>query len=213
MDIWGYTPFTIKAFAMEKDQSLEENKVYTLPRYESFNQMHIIGDSVLIYSAIPDEFAIKRISMDTFEKTGEIRFRTDSHPETFFYRDRGIMAANDSFIVYAYLFRKQIDIYSARTLRLLHRLVDDNAPVNIRTGDFEHTTYYYTNVVAGKDRFYAMCEEGNGTSYMEVFDYEGNPIARYRTDPVPVLFDVDERNRCIYGYSYEREDCFLKFNL
>lgn len=67
---------------------------YRLPRYESFNQMHILHDSILVYSAIPGEFALKKISLNQGEETGRIGLETEEHGESFFYESRGILAAN-----------------------------------------------------------------------------------------------------------------------
>lgn len=212
MYIWGYTPFNIRSFAFGKKQQLELKDNYYLQNYESFNQMHVIKDSILIYSAIPDEFAIKKINMKTLKEIGKIHIQTDDHPETFFYKNRGILAANDSFIVYAYLFKKQIDIYSVDKLELLYKLFDNEAPINIQIGDFKNTTYYYTHLVAGKDYFYALCKGNKNDYHMEVFDYKGKSISKYQFDLSPFLFDIDEVNHCIYGYNNKYEDYFLKYN-
>lgn len=61
--IWGYDPTTIKRFSLEEHGELKFKDKYTLDSYESFNQMHISKDSILIYSAIPSEFAIKKVSL------------------------------------------------------------------------------------------------------------------------------------------------------
>lgn len=212
MYIWGYTPFNIRSFAFGKEQqpALKEN--YHLKNYESFNQMHIIKDSILIYSAIPDEFAIKKINLRSQQEIGKVSIQPDDHQESYFYKNKGILSANDSFIVYAYSFKKQIDIYSVDKLELLLRLTDQNAPVNIQIGDFQNTTYYYMNIVAGNEYFYALCKGNNNDYYMEVFDYKGNSVVRYQFDIVPYLFDIDETNHCIYGFNNEHEDYFLKYS-
>ncbi len=80
-------------------------------------------------------------------------------------------------------------------------------------------TKYYWNLYAGKDYFYALYGGSNNSenvknSALEVFDYDGNPIAKYKFDTVPYLFVVDEAKNIIYGYNHdEAPDHLLKFTM
>lgn len=210
--IWGYTPLTIKRFSIGEGGALCLQKTYTLPHYESFNQMHLLQDSILIYSAIPNDFAIKKLNLNQGKETGKIEFETEDHQETFFYKERGILAANEQYIVYAYFFKKQIDIYDAATLQLHKRLREGDEEPAIRLGDLEGNAHYYVNVVAGEKQFYALCREKDSYA-LEVFDYEGRPVAKYRFDVVPSLFDIDEEAGVLYGYNEAWEDYFLRYKL
>lgn len=209
--IWGYTPFTIKRFSLPSGNAPTFIRDYRLPRHESFNQMHILHDSILVYSAIPGEFALKKISLNQGEETGRIELETEEHGESFFYESRGILAANGRYIVYAYCLKKQIDIYDASTLRLHVRLKDSNAKTLIHPGDFENTRYYYAHVIAGQEYIYALCNDLKDGYALEVFDYEGRSVARYTFDIAPSLFDIDEKQGIIYGYNDELEDFFLTY--
>ena len=210
--IWGYSPLTIKRFSVNKDGKLYFRKKYTLPYYESFNQMHILHDSIFTYSSIPSEFAIKELNLNQGEEINKIRFETEGHGETYFYKERGFMSANEKYIVYVYFYKKQIDIYDAKTLKLHKRLKNDQKEPAIRIGDFEGNEHFYVNIVAGEERIYALCHEKDDYA-LEVFDYDGNPITKYKFDIVPFLFDIDERENILYGYNEEWEDYFLKCKL
>lgn len=210
--IWGNTPLSIKCFSVDETGKLSLQKKYAMPYYESFNQMHIFHDSILVYSAIPNDFAIKKINLNRGEEIGKIEFETEDHKETFFYRERGIMTASENYIVYAYFYKKQIDIYDIETMNLYKRLKDKEEEPIVRVGDFEGNTHYYVNVLAGKERIYALCREKDDY-VLEVFDYEGTTLIKYKFDIVPFLFDVDEQNGILYGYNEEWEDYFLRYRL
>ncbi len=212
--VWGYTPFTIRCFDVSLPDSVRWSRDWELSAYESFNQMHILGDTALVYSDIPGDFALKKLDLRSGEELGRITFETETHPETYYYANRGLLAAGDSCLVYAYLFKKQIDLYDAKTLQLRKRLRDADAVPQIRVGDAENTLTCYVNVVAGRKAFYALCQDGQGGYALEVFDYEGKSLARYTFDgPAPLLFDVDEDAGVLYGYNPDTDDCFLKYNL
>lgn len=211
--IWGYNPLTVKCFTLSNEQTLSFSHEYVLPFYESFNQMHIIKDSILIYSAIPSEFAIKKIDLKNSKELGEIKIKKDDHNDSFFYKNRGILAANDSLIIYAYIYKKQIDFYNVSDLKLKKKLIGGDVNPDIRIGDFDNNVNYYINIVAGKKYFYALCQGENKDYALEVFDYEGCSIAKYRFDVVPYLFDVDETDNCIYGFNYEQEDYLYKYRM
>lgn len=210
--VWGYTPFTIKEFVVDSTL-IQLKKRLTLPVHENFNQMHIVRDSLLLYSAIPSEFAIKKLNLNSQKECGRIEFERDDHRESFFYTDRGIMAANDNFIVYAYCYKKQIDIYRVEDMKLHLRLTDKSVKPEIRIGDFEHTRQYYVNVIATSRYIYALLNGKDGSLSMEVLDFEGQPVAKYDFTIAPFLFDVDEVNGYMYGYNENYEDYLLRYKI
>ncbi|MBS6239569.1 MAG: hypothetical protein KH897_14675 [Bacteroides sp.] len=211
--IWGYNPLVIKSFILGDDQSLSFSHEYVLPFYESFNQMHIIKDSILVYSAIPGEFAVKKIDLKKKKELGKISIKKDEHMESFFYKNKGIIAVNDSFIVYGYTYKKQIDIYNVSDLKLKKRIIGGDLEPIIRIGDFDNNKNYYINLVAGEEFFYALCQGEERDCWLEKFDYEGHSVARYKFDIVPYMFDIDETNNCIYVFNYQYEDYFYKYSI
>jgi hypothetical protein len=215
--IWGYTPTRIKQFSISPSRELHFKQDIDLALYESFNQMHIVRDSLLIYSAIPSDFSIKKYNLRSHDMEGKIDIKKDDHAESFFYSNRGMVAANDSFIIYSYLYKNQIDIYNVDDLKLYRRIVGDYSRNRIVIGDFENNINHYLSVLAGKKYFYALYN-GNIASNekdcaIEVFDYGGNPIKRYLFDIVPFLFEIDEENGYIYGYNDNYEDYILKYKM
>lgn len=215
--IWGYTPTRIKKFSINTSGNMVLADEISLSHYESFNQMHIIKDSSLVYSAIPSMFSIKKYNLFDGSIENEIKIEEDDHKESFFYSNRGFVAANDSVLIYAYVYKNQIDIHNIADFKLRKSIMGDWTKKRIIVGDFENNDKYYLSVVAGGKYFYALCINNNSLDEqkydLEVYDYDGNSIIKYTFDIVPFLFDVDEKNGYIYGFNYDNEDYFLRFKI
>jgi hypothetical protein len=213
--IWGYTPMTIKSFSVHKN-SLSLVKSYKLNDYESFNNQHVIRDSIFLYSTSED-ISIKKYDLEANVGIGELSFKTDAHGQPLFSEDYGLFTANDSVIVYAYQYKKQIDIYDINSLQLKIRITGKykyEPPVF----DYTRNVLYYTGIVAGNKYFYVMYRGINSKNVplnndiIEVFDYDGNPVVKYIFDDItPQIFTVDEINHYIYGYSYNSQDYLLRY--
>ena len=216
--IWGYTPLTINEWLIHND-SLLLNKTHTLNQYETFNQLHIVHDSLFIYSAIPSDFSIKKYNLNTHKETGKISLKIGDHNQPFFSLDYGFVAATDSCMVYAYNYKKQIDIYDIASLKLKKRLSDNkNYPPPV-IGDYDDNVHQYINIVAGKKYFYALYHGKYGKDrtvngdIIEVFDYNGNPVVKYVFNICPRVFTIDEANNMLYGYSFHYQDYLIKCRL
>jgi hypothetical protein len=89
----------------------------------------------------------------------------------------------------------------------------------INMNDFPHNIHYYTNMVAGENYFYVLCQGRSDADYdtgvdtIEMYDYNGAPIRRYKFDISPTLFSVDEKNQMIYGYNPNYQDYLLKYSM
>jgi hypothetical protein len=210
--ICGYTRFTIKSFTMNDDYRLSFEKEYKLPvSGDEHNDMYVVGDSILIYK--PDEMVIKKVNLNTQQEMGQIFFKPDDYQEITFYSNRGYMAVNDSMIVYAYVYKKQIDFYNVDDMKLCKRLVDDDVIPHIVVGDFKNSFYCCHGLVAGKNYFYVKCPGNGGNMHIEVYDYSGHSVAKYELDIALQEFEVDEQNRIIYGYNTDLfEDYFLRYS-
>jgi hypothetical protein len=213
--IWGYNPTKIKQFSIDESGKLVFKRDIDLAIYESFNQMHIIQDSLLIYSAIPSEFSIKKYNLNNNTVEGTIEIKKDNHPESFFYSNRGFVAANDSIIIYSYIYKNQIDLYRTSDLTLKKRIVGNHKNEKVVVGDFDNNKNYYMSILAGEKYFYALYNgdiSANENNYaIEVYDYNGTPIIKYLFDISPFLFEVDEENGFIYGYNYNYEDYIVRY--
>lgn len=211
--IWGYTPSTIKSFIIDDMGRLSMEKKYKLPAYtDMYNDMHVVRDSILIIKDIV-QLAIREINLNTQKVMGEILFKKDKHNETFFSENSGYMIANDSLIIYAYKYKKQIDFYGVDDMKLKKRLISNDAAPHIVLYDLENSVQYYYGLLAGKDYFYVRCPvKEDSKECVEVYDYSGHSIAKYELDNMLSAFAVDEQNRVIYGYNSEvGEDVFLEY--
>lgn len=139
--------------------------------------------------------------------------------EDFYQENRGMTAATaQGTIAYAYRYKNQIDIFrlneEGKTLQIIQRIGDKQ---NTNTSFVNNQTLkpYYTNITSTKDKFYALCQNGNANSQweLEVYSSEGEPVITYTFDIAPVLLCIDEKNHYIYGYRYDMPDTFLRYKL
>lgn len=116
--IWGYTMFSIRSFTLDNAGQLTFERKYDLPiSGDMYNDIHVVRDSILVMNEV-SQLAIKKINLNNQQIIGEIKFKKDEHNESFFCENSGYMAANDSLIVYAYRYKKQIDIYDMGDMKL-----------------------------------------------------------------------------------------------
>jgi len=218
--IWGYSPVTIRKISISENGEIEYKEDIILKGYETFNNMTIIGDSVFVYYMI-DDLAVKKYNFASRIESS-INLPKDDHRQSFFYSNRGLIATNESSLVYSYLFKKQIDIYDLSTLKLKTRIGDGKKYPRPTPGNFSSVTYHYAGLYAGEKYFYTSYvyddgkkrEEGvSRPRFLEVYDYDGNPIIKYSFDISPILFVVDERNGKIYGFNEEYQDNLLHYNI
>jgi hypothetical protein len=208
--IWGYNSITIKKFIIDNNGYPILENLIELPKYESFNNMHILNDSVFIYY-LPDQLKIVKFDLKNNENLDVIQMKKDDHNESFFYINRGSIAANDSFLLYGYLFKKQIDIYRIQDFGIQKKNVGNYKFQRPVLGDF-NTPVYYKKIIAGQKFFYALCNENlNKEVIMEVYNYDGLPVKRFTFDIPPQLFVIDEEHGAIYGYNGEYEDYLLYY--
>ena len=215
--VWGYSPVTMKKILILENGEIKYKEDITLQRYEAFNNMTIVGDSTFVFF-LPDDLTIKKYDLLN-KNESTITLSKDDHRESYFYSNRGYITANESTLVYSYLFKKQIDIYDLSTLKLKTRISDNKEYPKPVPGDFSSVTYHYVGLYAGEKYFYALYngvkrETGQKRSlFLEVYDYNGNPIIKYSFDVPPVLFVVDEINNKIYGFNEDCEDNLLRYDM
>jgi hypothetical protein len=198
--VWGYGPVTIKKFDVNQNGELKLTDLIKLPRYEAFNSMHILNDSLFIYY-LPDYLKIVKLDLKNNKYSDDIQMKKDNHKESYFYSNRGTIAANNSFLVFGYLFKKQINIYRVNDFKL-HKKIAGNYKHNDPIVGDPKTPVYYTNIVAGENYFYALCNGYKSNSVaMEVYDYNGSFVKEFTFDITPQLFAVDENNKMIYGFA------------
>jgi hypothetical protein len=213
----GYSPLAIRKIFIQPQGNFSFIEEYGLENYEEYNCMNIIRDSLLIYYVI-DELAIKKYDLKNKILLEKINLKKDDHNESYYYSNRGLVAANDSFVIYPYIYKKQIDIYAVDNLKRIERIDDGKQYSKVVIYDDKNITYHYLNVYAGKRYFYVIydghkMDDNFSDRILEVYDYKGNPIIKYIFDIVPFLFVVDEENEYIYGYNSYYEDFLLRYKL
>jgi len=215
--VWGYSMDKIKKMSIRENGEVEYKEDIILKEYEPFNDMSIIGDSTFVFYST-DNLTVKKYDLVTGNEN-TITLPKDDHRETYFYSNRGCIAASESTLVYSYLFKKQIDIYDLSTLKLITSIGDGVEYPKPTPGDFSSVTYHYVGLYAGEKYFYAlydggeMAKGGGRSRFLEVYDYDGNPIMKYSFDIYPLLFVVDESNRKIYGFNQKYQDNLLRYSI
>jgi len=210
--VWGYGPRTIRKLDINQNGELKLNDTIKLPIYENFNCMHIFNDSLFIYY-LPDNLKIVKFDLKNKKYLDNIQMKKDDHNESYFYSNRGTIAANDSFVVFAYFFKKQINIYRLNDFVLHKKIIGNYKHKDPIVGDF-NTPVYYTQIVASENFFYALCKDNKSNSVvMEVYNYSGSFVKEFTFDITPILFAVDENNKTIYGFANNNkfEPYLLKF--
>ena len=223
--IRGYSPLIIKQFSVDNSANLIEENEFELKTHESFGAMYIVQDSLLIYSSMgrmidrKEQISIKKYNLNQKKETGSIFIRTSSPQNASIDPNRGGISANDSFIVYFYFFKKQIDIYDVHNMKLVKRMGRVKAPsINIA---FNENISHYLDAYAGEKYFYLLYnKKGNkiniiepSSRSIEVFDYNGNAIAEFTFDNFINYFAIDEINHCLYAYDITNEDFIIKYRL
>lgn len=215
--IRGYSPLSIKKISIQPDGNLLFVDEYNLDKYDEYNFMNIIKDSLFIYYN-SNQLAITKYDLKNKTELDKIKFKKDEHNESYYYSNRGFIAANDSFIVYPYIYKKQIDIYSVENFKLVKRIDDGKRYPKIVINDEDNITWQYFNVYAGKKYFYALHvghkeNENFFDRTLEVYDYDGNPIIKYTFDIIPFYYAIDEDNGYIYATNAHYEDYLLRYKL
>jgi hypothetical protein len=224
----GYKPLIVRQLEISSALDMKPVREFALKNYESFGPMHIVQDSLLIYLSMgnqdgrKEQISIKKYNLNQGKEVGEISVSTSVPENASLDPNRvGGFDVNDSFIVYAYLFKKQIDIYDVQSMKLVCQLkIDKNREPRINK-DFTKNIPHYQCVAIGKECFYALynkkgCVMGalEPTSQtIEVFDYSGKAIAEYSLDNYINVFALDEAHGSLYAYDITKEDYILKYNL
>lgn len=213
----GFSPFTVRKISLDDNASLNFIDEYELEKGNEYNFMNIINDSLLIYYS-SNQLAITKYDLKNKIVLDEIKLKKDEHHESYYYSNRGIIAANDSFLVYSYLYQNKIDIYDINDFKLVKSISDGKHLPQVSIGDKANIVYHYFNVYAGKKYFYALYvghreNENFLDRTLEVYDYSGNPIIRYSFDIVPFYFVIDELNGYMYATNSNYEDYLLRYKL
>ncbi|GAB6008830.1 BF3164 family lipoprotein [Dysgonomonas reticulitermitis] len=201
--LWGFSPVTIRKYSKNEGDIFVKDKDIILPYYEAFNFMSISKDSIFYYYDV-NNLLIKKIFLNSL-KEESINFEKDidNDRSSAFYSNRGTMDVNSEYIVYAYMYKNQIDIYDKESMSLKKRYITE---INGLDTDQYDLIRYYTNVVITDKYIYAYKVDNHRRHLLEIYDFDGNPIMKNILDkPIP-LFAVDESNKSIIGFNFNDED-------
>ena len=175
------------------------------------NRPIIRNDSLLVYDEFAPEAAIR-----VHHLHGELPVITWTYGTTpnteqrFMDVNRGLLLANDSCVMFPYIYQDRIDIMEWN-LALKESLNYQKGKPIIHTGSPDNNVKYYTGSYLGEFFLYAFysgmsdkeLQAKNGVGHtLEVFDMNGTPVYRYVfPEPLPFPFAVDERTFTLYGYS------------
>ena len=216
--VFGYAHRHLKSLAVDSAARVHLTECYEIPLHEVFNHMHLIDDSVLLYETVMlPQYAVYKYDLKNRKSIDELKIERETpESELTFDTSRGYMAANDSVMIYVYLYKNQIDIYDVKDFRLKRRIVGVYKP---QKPAFRNKELYYLGVIPGDKYFYALfkgerTEKGeNRSNTIEVYDYDGNPVALYQFDIPPLYFYPDEKNNCIYATHPSCMDTLLRYDL
>jgi len=189
----------------ENGDLLIENE-FTVNAGMLFNQFHIINDSLLIYNLVP-RIGIEKIDLLRNENSNIINFtkNRDFLENNSFHPDYGTLSVNNQYIVYAYKYRKQIDVYDIENFKLKARVLAKGHKEKIMTT--EQSKGYYYDVYATDNFIYAYyvdpdSDDKKNKYYVEVFDYMGTPVKRLNIGiSLGGLFAVTPNDSVLYSYS------------
>ncbi|MCC8198051.1 MAG: hypothetical protein LIP06_05585 [Tannerellaceae bacterium] len=215
--IYGNDYDKLNKYSITSQKELELKSILNIHNEEYMNQPYIFNDSILIYNALPADMAIKKYNIEKQAIPDEIRFKNRNYKNLQFTSDRGYVAANDSFIIYSYLYKKQIDIYYTHNMKLKKRIVGKYKKQKIDIKNPNNNKRHYVNLVVGKKFMYALYKIQNDIPspeyILEIYDYEGNPIIEYHFDLPPLLFCIDEKEEYLYGYRHDEPNQLLRYKL
>ena len=163
--------------------------------------------SILVYSMSDNKMEAKR----------EFASDKDENQESYYQENRGIPAASgQNTVAYAYRFKNRIDFFSLDERNRLKDIQTVEGELRVPDETNRHTQpeQYYINVIATRDKYYALFRKGDKKQdVLEVYTATGEPIVTYTFDIAPLLYCVDEDKGLLYGYRYDMPDTFLLYQL
>ena len=206
--LYNYARKTFSAYLILEHGDLLPEQDLIVDKNMLYNQFHIIKDSLLIYNLVP-EVGVVKIDLLSNEHSTKIEFTKNKQyrGEDFFHPDNGVLSVTNQYIVFAYIYRKQIDIYNIDDLSLKARLLAKGHRETMTTS--EQSKRYYCNVYATENFIYACyidpdSDDKQNKYFVEVFDFNGTPVKRYNTDIFLYgLLAVSPDDSAMYSYNWD----------
>ena len=105
--VFGYAYRHLKSLKVDSAARVHLTECYEIPLHEVFNHMHLIDDSVLLYETVMlPQYAVYKYDLKNRKSIDELKIERETpESELTFDTSRGYMAANDSVIIYVYLYK------------------------------------------------------------------------------------------------------------
>ena len=170
-----------------------------------------INDSLHV---LADALYMPEGNIDLLSLQNEVAIKTKPYRDLDKDSDFGNVSANGDRVVLYYAYKKQIDFMDTG-LNLIKRVeFKYDYPTEMTDERDPKISYYYSYL--GKRYLYTLFlgkswSEHSAQSllgaFLEVFDLDGNPIARYYLDgAIPNIFVVDEETFTLYGVLYNNAE-------
>lgn len=215
---------TLFYYNINKDGMATLNFTKSPQCIESIFDIAFINDSTFVVDAqymAPD---LHIYQMQDEIPKNSFKYRNSNIMDPFMDINKARVYANEKRIILIYEYKKEIDFMD--TEFNLIKKVKFNYPVpdNSLLGEEDcNSTYTYGYV--GKQYFYVNYfgtswkkhrEKDTCGTYIEIYDFDGNPVARYLLNGKrPINFVVDERTFTLYGCPEDNypEDNLLVYQL
>ena len=207
----------------EEGQSTHKHTIEAKYKGHSIANAAFINDSLYV---LADAIYMPGSNLDLLSLQNEERIKTKLYrnpdimdPEKD--PDMGYVYASENRIVLSYGYKKQIDFMDTDLKLIKSVKFKYDHPADINNENRKDVKKSYDFGYLGKRYLYALflgrsLNEHKDQSLLEVFDLDGNPVARYHLDGVtPDNFVVDENTFTLYGVIYNREpeDCLPVYKL
>lgn len=175
----------------------------------NISQAAFINDSLFVVDAMYTGPFVNLCSINNEIPKRQWKYRNPEIMDVYMDINKGEVYANDSRIIFCYGVKKQIDFMDTE-FNLVRRVKFDgyDVPLEINKNPDEERNSYVCAYL-GKRYLYAMFlgttwgehKKRSTCGYcIEVFDLNGNPIARYQMNGRrPLFFAVDEKTFTLYG--------------
>lgn len=195
------------------------------PKFDGFiSQLGLVNDSVIVGNPAYFNPNIYIYNIDQEAPVKTLKYRDENLMDPILDPNSGQIYANGERIIFSYDYKKEINFMDTE-FNLLKKVSFDFAKSDdtlLGSGD---ENFAYTTGYLGKRYFYvpylgqswkAYQEKGKVGTILEVFDLNGNPIAKYTFEgKSPTFFAVDEETFTLYGTTDDGdpEDCLLVYKL
>lgn len=206
MYVRGHNPNVIRKYSICNNQ-LQNEKEYKILLKTVPNDMHLLFDSLLYYMDFSDH-SIRVYNLGGMSELLSTPIRDDlCRDNKNIDIEMGCFAANSTTAMYAYQYKKEIEVYDTKTLlpRLCIKWDYKDQTLLVNTDRVDDIILHYTDNVATDNHFYLLYRgytprDKTFSSHIEVYDNYGNPIIHYHLNKKVFSLAVDEKNGYFYGF-------------